>query len=440
MSQALEFDLKQVVLQNGTFGPREIDQLIEAISRDYSNFTTLRDAVDELECKTDHSPASQVRLGVCLYLIGRYRLSLDALRLGDGGALAHFYLAKTFIERKNNDEAIKSFQMAQKAGYNPDACQLGLIETHRRKGESQASLDLLNSLSGAVEQTSEYLYQRAATVAVLGGSPTEVVALYERAVESDKSHAGALFGLALENDRRGNDDAAIELYKRAVAQFPTHVGSLINLGLLYEDLGDYERAIACYQRVVDAFPMNERARLFLKDAKASSDMYYDEDAQRKRDRMTQVLNVPVTDFELSVRSRNCLKSMGIKTLGDLCRHSEQELLSSKNFGETSLVEIKEMLTLKGLHLGQMATERPAEEAFEQEALSPDEQAQLMRPVTDLQLSVRARKCMNRLGIQTLGELLRHTPDELLECKNFGVTSLTEVREKLGPMNLRLRGD
>ena len=38
--------------------------------------------------------------------------------------------------------------------------------------------------------------------------------------------------------------------------------------------------------------------------------------------------------------------------------------------------------------------------------------------------------MIRLGISTIGELLRRTGDELLECKNFGVTSLNEVREKL----------
>ena len=38
--------------------------------------------------------------------------------------------------------------------------------------------------------------------------------------------------------------------------------------------------------------------------------------------------------------------------------------------------------------------------------------------------------MIRLGINTLGDLVRRTGDDLLECKNFGVTSLNEVREKL----------
>ena len=55
---------------------------------------------------------------------------------------------------------------------------------------------------------------------------------------------------------------------------------------------------------------------------------------------------------------------------------------------------------------------------------------LARPISELNLSVRARKCMIRLGINTLGDLIRRTGDDLLECKNFGVTSLNEVREKL----------
>ena len=73
-------------------------------------------------------------------------------------------------------------------------------------------------------------------------------------------------------------------------------------------------------------------------------------------------------------------------------------------------------------------------------LSEQEQAVLNKPVAELNLSVRARKCMNRLGISTLGELIQRTADELLESKNFGMTSLNEVREKLRQYGLTLRGD
>src|SRR6185295_11160178 len=98
---------------------------------------------------------------------------------------------------------------------NSDDCMLGKADAERMKGNATEALHTLDALSGAVEQTAEYLYQRGATVSALGGSPSEVVALFERAVEADPNHAGALFGLAKENDRRGNDDIAIDLYERS---------------------------------------------------------------------------------------------------------------------------------------------------------------------------------------------------------------------------------
>ena len=48
--------------------------------------------------------------------------------------------------------------------------------------------------------------------------------------------------------------------------------------------------------------------------------------------------------------------------------------------------------------------------------------------------------MSKLSIQTVGDLMSSTGDELLECKNFGVTSLNEVREKLTELGLKLKND
>ncbi|HEY1067898.1 MAG TPA: DNA-directed RNA polymerase subunit alpha C-terminal domain-containing protein, partial [Pirellulales bacterium] len=222
---------------------------------------------------------------------------------------------------------------------------------------------------------------------------------------------------------------------------PPHLGTLLNLGVIYEDREQFQKAAQCYQRILAVDPGNFRAKLFFKDAEASLDMVVDEQAERRNDRMAQVLLTPVTDFELSVRARNCLQKMGIKTLGDLTNITENELLASKNFGETSLNEIKDMMASRGLRLGQNVEQKPAPGgSFEAQSMSPDEQAMLGKPVNELNLSVRARKCMIRLGVNTIGELIRYTGDDLLECKNFGVTSLNEVREKLTSMNLKLRGE
>ncbi len=278
MSQTVEFDLKHVVLANDSFGPREVRQMQEAIARDFSQYAILRDAVGELQSREDHTPASRVRLGVCLYLLGRYYRAIEMLKQADGGAMAHYYLAKSHFARQEYAAAIESYKEAAKAGYDAGDCALGRAEAQRYDNDARAALATLDSLSGAIEQTAEYLAQRAATVAVLGGNPQEVVALYERAVEADRNHAGALFGLALENDRRGNDDTAMELYKRAADRFPAHVGSLLNLGLLHEDRDQYEKAAQCYQRVLDVYPDHARAALFFKDTEASHEQYYDDDA------------------------------------------------------------------------------------------------------------------------------------------------------------------
>ena len=441
MVQGLEFDLKHLVLSNTSFGPEEIRQLLGAINEDFTQFGVLRDAVGELEVREERTPATAVRLGVCYFLLGHYRSAIDTLSNADGGALARFYMGKAQFAEQQYQQAIESYTASKTAGYDSDQCWLAISEAQRCAGNLQEALNTLDNLSGAVEQTAEYLYQRGIAVASLGGNPEEVVALFQRAVDADDSHVGALFGLAMENDRRGNDSVARQLYEMSTSRFPTHVGSLLNLGVLYEDQRKYDRAQMCYQRILDIYPNEPRASLFFKDAMASSNMYYDEEAQKNRERLTQVLSTPVTDFELSVRSRNCLQKMGINTLGDLTRRTEQELLTSKNFGETSLIEIREMLTSKGLELGQFAFEQPeSEPAVDVSNLSPDEQAMLERPIADLNLSVRARKCMVRLGLNTIGELLRRTANDLLECKNFGVTSLLEIREKMTEQGLRLRGE
>ncbi len=63
------------------------------------------------------------------------------------------------------------------------------------------------------------------------------------------------------------------------------------------------------------------------------------------------LRLPISELELSVRSSNCLREANIKTIGDLVRKTEEEMLSFKNFGKKSLTEIKELLLGMGLTLG-----------------------------------------------------------------------------------------
>ena len=106
---------------------------------------------------------------------------------------------------------------------------------------------------------------------------------------------------------------------------------LLNLAVILEDRGDINGAERCLRQILDTDPNHERARLYMLDVRSSKDMYYDEEQARDMAKRNALLDTPVTDFELSVRARNCLKKMQIRTLGDLLKVSEAELLSYKNF-------------------------------------------------------------------------------------------------------------
>lgn len=133
-------------------------------------------------------------------------------------------------------------------------------------------------------------------------------------------------------------------------------------------------------------------------------------------------NILIADCEVSFRCRNCLRNMGIRTLADLARMSEDELLDSKKIGETSLGEIKEMLASHGLALGSLPL-KPAHTS-----------------ISELELSVRSQKAMNKFGFKTVDELTRMSADDLLECRNFGPVGLNEIRVKLAARGLALKGE
>jgi DNA-directed RNA polymerase subunit alpha len=267
----------------------------------------------------------------------------------------------------------------------------------------------------------------------------EALENYIAADELEPTHRRNLFHLAHLSEHWGLDELAVETYEKLVELQPADRNVLMNLGVLYEDLGRDQEAAACYDIVVRAIPTDRHARLYLEDARAGMDMYYDEDLERKEDRLNQILRIPITDFELSVRARNCLNKMNIMTLGDLVRQTEQELLSYKNFGETSLNEIKDILSSKGLRLG-MAREE-AVQSIEQNRrkYATGENSELLnKPITDLELSIRARRTVEVLGCLTLGDVVQHSEEELLGMPNFGVTSLQELKSKLGDLGLKLK--
>ncbi len=77
----------------------------------------------------------------------------------------------------------------------------------------------------------------------------------------------------------------------------------------------------------------------------------DDDVDEDEERLRKLLDTPVEELELSVRSSNCLKNANIRSIGDLTARTEDDIAKTRNFGKKSLLEIKEKLKEWNLSLG-----------------------------------------------------------------------------------------
>ena len=309
-----------------------------------------------------------------------------------------------------------------------------------RSGDHDGARKALQTVQTTSETTSELKFLHG-YLKELEFDREGAAAVYGSLLDADPDHDEAAFRLALLCDQAGEDDRAMDLYESCTKHQPVHVNAALNLALLYEDNGRLIDAEQLVRDVLDEFPNHTRAEEILKSILSSQSMAYDERISRERISRDAILDVPITDFELSVRSRNCLRQMNIRTLNDLLRTTEAELLSYKNFGETSLNEIKVLLTEKGLHLGQAAPPVEPPQPLRQHSLlkfSGDAASAMRKSISELELSVRSRKCLQRLGVTSLGELAVRSEAELLAIKNFGQTSLTEIKRQLAVHGLSLR--
>ncbi len=364
--------------------------------------------------------------------VGRYAYRADSYRVRHLWSLSELYrdrpvqaaeILRQCLEKEPRDERVR-LQLS------------GVLALLGRAAEARETLEPLASQT----DRADVLYCLGA-IAETDGEYGAARDNYEKALAHDSENVDALFRLAFHHDLSGDDDAAITLYERARRVKPPRVNVLLNLGVLYEDRNEYEKAAECYRQILMQYPNHPRARPYLRDAESSKSMVVDEDMEKKEDRRNQLLRTPISDFELSVRSRNCLAKMNIRSLGDLIQRTEAELLAYKNFGETSLQEIKDILNSKGLRLGMRREEvviseigvltlpdipQPVDSGLESMALS------------ELDLSVRSAKCMAMLGLETIGDLLRHSEEELMSAKNFGATSMHEIKQRLATLGLSLK--
>ncbi|HBF22171.1 MAG TPA: hypothetical protein DDW23_00020, partial [Planctomycetes bacterium] len=380
------------------------------------------------------------------WVTGEYKKALEGI--SDSGNLS------LFVQIDSLRELGKTSESADLASKLPADADSALAATALAALADAGRWDELKSLAKSAPTSPDDKIYFNAILSEVAGKYAEACEAYEAIIENNPEHAWARFRLAYRADLHGDDEAAIKHYETLLETRPIPVPALVNLGVLYEDNNEFDKACGCYGAILRRDPNHPRARLYFRDAHESLDMFYDEDLERREDQLIQVLRTPISDFELSVRARNCLTNMDIRTLGDLVSHSEPELLEFKNFGETSLTEIKQVLQTKGLRLGLRRDDGsyvvPDEfdaEPFHGEYFEPtwlgkltEEQVEALDlQVSALNLSVRCHRALvERLNLQRVMDVLRYSEEDLLALPNFGTTSLDELSHKLGELDLRLR--
>jgi DNA-directed RNA polymerase subunit alpha len=415
----------------------EIKKLSEFVRSSEKNLISFNEQLESNMSRTGQKAC--LALGIGLFILGRNTEAAEKLDKGTDCKEKYIYLAYALRRLRQFDKAIENLQKSLDFEADKLNVTLEKAATYRHAEDFKAAEKELKTCTNFENVSAEYHYQLG-RLQEAEGLYEEATDNYQKALELSPNHQRALFHLAFRCDLSGNEEAAKDYYRQIAANSPVYVSALLNLAVLYEDSEQLDKATQCVDTVLANHPNHKRAILFKKDIESSKTMFYDEEKEKKKTRKSQILETPMSDFELSVRSRNCLKKMKIDTLGDLLNITETELLSYKNFGETSLREIKAILEPKGLFLGMALEDKQLASAeMADEAVAEDyEEGLLNKPVDDLRLSVRARKCLQKLNIRSIGEITSKTDAELLGCKNFGVTSLNEVKTALGDLGLSLR--
>jgi DNA-directed RNA polymerase subunit alpha len=97
--------------------------------------------------------------------------------------------------------------------------------------------------------------------------------------------------------------------------------------------------------------LNDHLRLFINYDTEPVEQKQTKEEDLEKERIKKILMTNVEELELSVRAYNCLKSANIKTLADLVRRQESEMLKFRNFGRKSLSELTAKIESFGLHFG-----------------------------------------------------------------------------------------
>ncbi|MFP4026260.1 MAG: DNA-directed RNA polymerase subunit alpha C-terminal domain-containing protein [Candidatus Brocadiia bacterium] len=416
------------------------DELLERIYESFKTVDATHDAARSLLAELEHASDDEARdihekLGIVFHALGENEKAYDHLQDIKTRKTASHFLGRVARLLGRMEEAIEFLEKGRQ-GDDDLVTDMILTDIYCHQRDSEKARELCEKYSETHDDAPDWLYGIARTLET-EGNYGEAMERYEEAIERDPEHRQSLFRLALNCDLNGDDERAIDLYKKCASLKPTFVAALVNLGVLHEDRQEFDKAVDCYKRVLAMDPAHQRVRMYLKDAEASMNMFIDEERRRRMRKHENLLQLPVSNIELSARSRHVLEKLGAETLEDLAGKTEQELMEFKNFGETSLQEIKDMLSRHGLSLGEETVDAEEADSGRADTQTEEMMEKMDTPVEFLSLSTRCRKCMEKLNIETVGDLVEHTEEELLETPNFGRTSVGEIKTKLSELGLSL---
>lgn len=152
---------------------------------------------------------------------------------------------------------------------------------------------------------------------------------------------------------------------------------------------------------------------------------------------------PLTSLKISSQLAHFLNEyIGIITIRDLLRFSEEGMKQVDGFDESFLVEIKCALEEHGLRLAKTNNKLPIIQPLTLYNYDEIDQSESLKvtdkPLASFRLSVRLSNCLiKNEGLETIGDVLKYTEEELLNLKNFGKTSLSELKRILKEYGLRL---
>ena len=216
-------DLRALLVEREEFEGGMVSKLREGLAQGGPQIRTLREIIEILNKRLAVAAGPQqkkihLKLGIAHYFIGSMASSVENLEKSEG-PLAAFYLGQAHVNRHEYKEAIASFEKAEKSGYAAQQVQLQRAGVLRLQGQLSEAKAILVKLKDAAAHNAEFYFQEGGIAEAEGDSPRSAKH-YERSIELEPRHAGALFRLGFLNDRHGNDHEAIGFYERCLKYPP----------------------------------------------------------------------------------------------------------------------------------------------------------------------------------------------------------------------------